>query len=541
MALAQSAVAVQAVARGKVAGAGERMGEAKPGQTVIVALLQETAEPPEETPQPPDQTAEPTPGETVEPPDQTAEPTPSATPAPPVETGEPTPGSTPPSTTTPDQTAAPGDTATPGATQPAAATATVTATPTLTPTPMALTWPTDWPLGTIRIGQEPVPSPPVEVTTGEWLRLALGLVVVALVAIFGGRAAFRLLESFIARQHLDLDEKALALLGSLLPWGLAAIGFHVIVWWVDFQNRPARELFADLAFLAYLGVATLAAWRLVDWFIGLYAMRILARDQAATIEKLRPLLRRWARLLILLFSLLVGLGRFQGGFSVPTILVLLIGFTLSLAARDTLTDVIAGFSILIDQPFRIGDYVEVEGVETWATVANIGLRTTVLLTRHNVEIIVPNSTISENRVINYNYPDPRYRMQTHVGIAFGTKVGDARRVMSEAVRGVDGVLRGEPVDALYVEIGDSAMIFRVRWWINCHRDWEASYDAVHAALHEALAEAGIECPFPTQTLNLQFTPEMADRVSRAIRGDDGNTGETTEQEVRSWPTQAQSG
>jgi small-conductance mechanosensitive channel len=305
---------------------------------------------------------------------------------------------------------------------------------------------------------------------------------------------------------------------------------------VDFENWPARELFANLTFLAYLGVATLAAWRLVDWSIDLYATRILAKDQAATVEKLRPLLRRWARLLILFFSLLVGLGRFQGGFSVPTILVLVIGFTLSLAARDTLTDMIAGFSILIDQPFRIGDHIEVEGIGTWATVANIGLRTTVLLTRHNVEIIVPNSTIAENRVINYNYPDPRYRMQTHVGIAFGTKVEDARRVMIEAVRGVGGVLRGEPVDALYVEIGDSAMIFRVRWWINCHRDWEESYDAVHAALHNALAEAGIECPFPTQTLNLQFTPEMADRVSRAIRGDDGNAGETTEEEVRSWPT-----
>ena len=145
-----------------------------------------------------------------------------------------------------------------------------------------------------------------------------GLVIVAVVATFGGRVLYRLLAAVIKRRHLAVDEALLVELRPLLPWWLATISFQLGVWWVGFQNEAARDLFADLAFLAYLGVATVTVWRLVDRAIDLYAARIAAEGQAATVAKLRPIMRRWARVLIVLFSILVGLGRLQVGFSVPT-------------------------------------------------------------------------------------------------------------------------------------------------------------------------------------------------------------------------------
>jgi small-conductance mechanosensitive channel len=262
-------------------------------------------------------------------------------------------------------------------------------------------------------------------------------------------------------------------------------------------------------------------WRLVDRAIDLYSTRIAAEGQAATVVKLRPIMRRWARVLILLFSGLVGLGQLQVGFSVPTLLLIFLGLTVGFAARDTLTDIIAGFFILLDQPFRVGDRVEVQGVDTWADVVNIGLRTSVLRTRHNVEIVVPNSTIGGNRVINYSYPDSRYRMQSHVTIAFGTDVERARQVMIDAVRQADYVLPAEPVDALYAEIGGSGMIFRVRWWIDFYRDWERAYDCVHTTLRQALAEAGIESPYPSQSLNVDVDHRKLAEVWQAWQEEGG--------------------
>jgi small-conductance mechanosensitive channel len=69
-------------------------------------------------------------------------------------------------------------------------------------------------------------------------------------------------------------------------------------------------------------------------------------------------------------------------------------------------------------------------------------------------------------------------------------------------------------------MGDSAMIFGVRWWIESYEDTRRVMDRVHTALQEALDEAGIESPYPIQTVNLQVEPETVDRLSRA-RGDQG--------------------
>jgi small-conductance mechanosensitive channel len=102
-----------------------------------------------------------------------------------------------------------------------------------------------------------------------------------------------------------------------------------------------------------------------------------------------------------------------------------------------------------------------------------------------------------------------------VGIAYGTDIETARHVLIEAVRRVKGVLPDKPVEALYVEMGDSAMIFRVRWWIQSYVDTRRVIDQVHTALQNALDEAGIESPFPTQRLNLRFR----NRSSEAFRGD----------------------
>jgi small-conductance mechanosensitive channel len=378
-------------------------------------------------------------------------------------------------------------------------------------------------LGTIQFGADDTapPAEPFQVSPGEWLRLALALAIVALVSLLGGRLIYRLLESVIKRRHPEVDLALLVELKPLIPWWLAAISFHIAILWVEFENEAAGDLFADLAFLAYLGVALLTAWRLVDRAIDLYADRLAAEGQADSIAKLHPIMRRWARVLILLFGGLVGLGRLQIGFSVPTLLVILLALTVGLAARDTLADIIAGFFILIDQPFRVGDRVGVQGLDTWADVVTIGLRTSTLRTRHNVEIVMPNSTISENQVINYNYPDSRYRMQTYVEIAFGTDVERARRLMIDAVRQADFVLPDEPVDALYAEIGDSGMVFRVLWWVGSHRNYEWAFDSVHTSLRKALKEAGLESPHPSQSVNLQVDDRTLAEVWQAWQGEEG--------------------
>jgi small-conductance mechanosensitive channel len=77
------------------------------------------------------------------------------------------------------------------------------------------------------------------------------------------------------------------------------------------------------------------------------------------------------------------------------------------------------------------------------------------------------------------------------------------------------------VDVLYVEIGDGAMIFRVRWWIDFRGDWETAYDRIHTALHNALAEASIDSPYPSRRLNLEVDDQTLAMTRQAWQEEGG--------------------
>jgi small-conductance mechanosensitive channel len=79
---------------------------------------------------------------------------------------------------------------------------------------------------------------------------------------------------------------------------------------------------------------------------------------------------------------------------------------------------------------------------------------------------------------------------------------------------VAGVLPDRPVDALYVEMGQSAIIYRARWWIESYADTRQMFDRVNSTVHEALAEAGIKIPYPTFDLNVNLDPNQLNLSSK---------------------------
>ncbi len=179
------------------------------------------------------------------------------------------------------------------------------------------------------------------------------------------------------------------------------------------------------------------------------------------------------------------------------------GLAISLAAQETIANMISGIIILMDQPFRVGDRIEIQGLDTWGDVVDIGLRTTRIRTLDNRMVIVPNSTISKNQIVNYTFPDPRYRIQTEIGVAYGSDLRQAREVITQALRKTDSVLPDKPVDILFMEFGDNAMLLRVRWWIEFYQDARRITDRVNEAIYQAMEQAQIEMPAPMMTVELK--------------------------------------
>jgi MscS family membrane protein len=259
----------------------------------------------------------------------------------------------------------------------------------------------------------------------------------------------------------------------------------------------------NVFFVLYLIVVYLLTFRLIRNLSKWYASEIAIQTDTPLDNQVLPFFRRVLLILLTIIALIVVLSHFKIEVG-PLIATLGIGsLAIALAAQATLADTISGFVIMVDRPFRIGDRIEILDLDTWGDVKDIGLRSTRILTRDNRMVVVPNAVIGKSLVVNHSYPDTRYRVQTEVGVAYGTDIERARRVMLEAIREQDWVMKDELIEALFLEYGDSALNFRVRCWIEHYVETRRIIDKMNSCLYHALNEAGIEIPFPQQVVYLQ--------------------------------------
>jgi MscS family membrane protein len=341
----------------------------------------------------------------------------------------------------------------------------------------------------------------------DWASLILYLIIIFSVYLISKLITRKGVKKIIHKAPKGLDQSRLEKVFSLFCWLIVIMLASYFSLKLTFLNDNIRTLLLDLCFV----IGFIFAYRIVilsirigeDW----YLQKSVDQDRA---NELKPVIKLISTILITFAALLlfsIFLSHFGINVSIIAVVLGISSLAISLAAQDAISDIISGFLILADRPFRIGDGIEIQEINTWGDVVEIGLRTTRIRTRDNRMVIIPNSIIGTNQVINYSYPDPSYRIDTQVGIAYGTDIERVRKLIIETVRNLDGVIPDKPVDAFYKEMGDYAMIFQVGWWINTFTDTARVRDKVHTALQKAFDQAGIDCPFPTQSINLQANPE----------------------------------
>jgi MscS family membrane protein len=351
----------------------------------------------------------------------------------------------------------------------------------------------------------------------DWVNLGISVLFVLFGYLLGTWLIRRLLPRLARRTPTPFDDAILQAVGSGLRWLVVVLTLHLATARLTFVSSRLKSFLGDVYFVLGLAIVFRIVWTAITLADTWYRERAVREGREEQLAPLITLLTRVGRVVFALVGAGFVLDWFGYNISAIAAALGIGGLAISLAAQDTIADAIAGFIILVDRPFRLGDRIEIQGVGTWGDVVEIGLRTTRIRTRDNRMVIVPNSIIGSNQVINYSYPDPRYRIETHVGIGYGSDIEAVRRIIVGTVREVEGVVLDKPVDALYVDMGDSAMIFRVRWWIGSYVDTRRMFDRVHTALQHALDAAGVDMPYPTQNFNLQVERDTAGRLAQAFR------------------------
>lgn len=189
----------------------------------------------------------------------------------------------------------------------------------------------------------------------------------------------------------------------------------------------------------------------------------------------------------------------QFGFDVLSIIAGLgiVGIAVGFAAQSTLSNFIAGITLLIERPFRIGDWVTINGQD--GKVVKIALRTTWLRTRDNIFAMIPNDSVASSDIINYS-AEGATRLNIPVGIAYKESAKAAREVLMPVLLGHPEVLQAAGMEprVLLKSLGDSSMNLEVKVWITPDNlDVQPRIMAdILEQMKEALDAAGIEIPFP---------------------------------------------
>jgi small-conductance mechanosensitive channel len=287
---------------------------------------------------------------------------------------------------------------------------------------------------------------------------------------------------------------------------------------LDFVPELWASWDRDLFFVLYLIVGFVFAWRLVHYFFIWYGKEMATRTETNLDQQLMPFFRRIAMIILWMIGIITVLGHFDIDVSAMVTTLGIGSLAVALAAKESLADTISGFLIMIDRPFRIGDRVEIQDLDTWGDVIDIGLRSSRIRTRDNRMVIIPNSVVGKSLIVNYSYPDTQYRIQIHIGLAYGIEIEKARKLMIDAVRKVEGVLPDKPVEALFLEFGASALIFRVRWWLDSFYDTRRMFDKVNTAIYNALNDANIEIPSPQLEVSHKINKHDRKGFSNIIQG-----------------------
>ncbi len=185
------------------------------------------------------------------------------------------------------------------------------------------------------------------------------------------------------------------------------------------------------------------------------------------------------------------------------------GVAIGFAFRDILQNFLAGILILLTEPFQIDDQIVFKGFE--GTVENIETRATTIRTYDGRRIVIPNSELFTNSV-TVNTAFENRRLEYDVGIGYGDDIDRAKHLMLDAMHSVDEVLTDPAPDVLVMELAESTVNIRVRWWVNPPRraDNLISRDKVITAIKKKLVANGIDLPFPTQQILFHDQTEETD-------------------------------
>jgi small-conductance mechanosensitive channel len=331
---------------------------------------------------------------------------------------------------------------------------------------------------------------------------AVGALVILLAFLIAAKIAdfffSRLILSLVKKTRFKLDDTLVTILHRPVRSTIVLIGAIWAVRWIGPKPVYAYALLGAIGTLLTLiwALALNAIFRTVseNWT---HHLRETGRQGLEIVR----LIENIGRVAILVGAVFLFLSIWNINITPLLASAGIAGIALALAAKETLSNFFGGINVYLDQPYRTGDYIVLDSGER-GEVVEIGLRSTRIMTRDDVQISIPNAIIANTKIINESAPEPRFRVRIKLGVAYGTDVDKLEALLLDLARNNPLVTPEPAARVRFRAFGDSSLDFELLCWANRPHDKGLLTHELNRSIYKALNEAGITIPFPQRDVHV---------------------------------------
>ncbi len=343
------------------------------------------------------------------------------------------------------------------------------------------------------------------------------LFIASLAYFIGGWILRRVQKRVAVRTETDLDDELVrtirhAFRFTVVAWALWRIlGLWMPIFgaetpegdWVAWDTQPR-----DWVWGVWIGMVFFPLSRFVGHVMRTFESRVISStSETALDETALPMINRFVRFIVIAVGILLAMTHL--GLEIAPLLAGagVAGLALSLAAKDTLSNLIAGVLLIMDRPFQVGDRIELWNAPretgTWGDVIEIGLRATKIRNPDNLVVVVPNNEIMRRDIINYTMSGQDIRLRIPFSVAYESDIERAKVLLMQVAREVDGV-KLDPAPIVIVRgCGPSEVNLQLRVWIMEARNRRRIADEITESAVVTFAKAGVEIPYPKRELYIK--------------------------------------
>ena len=315
----------------------------------------------------------------------------------------------------------------------------------------------------------------------------------------------------IAKTESDLDNIIVEIIVDRIKWIAVVAGAYLAseeLAQAAGTNAPARQWLGysqGVIFVCFVIVVAAVLIRVADSSAKYFIERHARRTSSRVNDALLPLLNRVTNILIVLIGLIIVLHHFGQDVSSLVVSLGVGSLAIALAAQETIANMIGGFVIMTDRPFRVGDRIKLPSGEI-GDVQEIGIRSTKILDFDNNLVVSPNAELIKGKIVNYSYPVDQIRVAVDVGVAYGTDIEAARAIMMRLALEHPDMLK-DPAPAVFMTgFGESSVNLMLNGRTNDYRLKFLVETALREQIYNAFLKEGIQIPLPQRVVHMSPPP-----------------------------------